>query len=234
MNLVDIGEDPKLTEIDDLGDAVARHALTLPRVDLHHDAVERRTHQRLFAGRLGVVELGLEDADIELDRRPVSFERIDHLAQLGLLALEFLLGNIEFELTHFRCLARARHLERLELGVEFRRPQHRLLDGDLGDAEARAHGLALTFRLRQFGLGVAHHHVGARVIREHGENFVFRDALAVIDAQFGQNAAAGGDVASDHGRTGRRVGIATRDQRPRHPAGVLGAAGLAAGRHPQH
>ncbi|KAK6022930.1 hypothetical protein OSTOST_11352 [Ostertagia ostertagi] len=63
VQLVDVGEDADLVEVDDLRDAAPGDALALPRVDIHHHAVERGADQRKLALDLRILELGFENGD---------------------------------------------------------------------------------------------------------------------------------------------------------------------------
>src|SRR5262249_47280375 len=76
VQLVDVGKHAQLAHVDDLDDAVAGDPLALPRIDLDHDAVERRTHQRPLPVAPRVVQLGGHDVDVGVDLGEVRRQRL--------------------------------------------------------------------------------------------------------------------------------------------------------------
>jgi hypothetical protein len=136
------------------------------------------------------------------------------------------------ELLLIRRLAGTLHLQVLELDLFGRRLDHDFLHGDLGRAIAAHHRLAGLLRLDEFRLGRANGDVGLGIIRQHGDDLVALDLLAIRNPQFDKHAAAR-RVAGNQGRACRRVSVATGDQRRQRTGPVLRTAGLPAGSHPQ-
>ena len=127
---------------------------------------------------------------------------------------------------------RSQALEGRELVALDRRFQGGFQQGDLGDAGARQHLIVRCLELGQRGLGDAKADVGGGVAGQNGDDLVTLDVLAVLDAQLDHCRAAQGTAGNDH-CSGRRFGIAARDQGAGRADAFLGAAGLPLGGNPQ-
>ena len=236
MQLVDVGQHAQLAHVDDLGDAGRRDAFALAReicTTTPSSGERTRACSRLRRALSSCGHAGWRCRSRTGPRSvfSVSFCKL----QLDLLALEALLGEAGFELLHVGRLARPRASgESCSLSNSI---------DDFRVASSKAMSVTRVpistvscdlLQLGQLGLGHAHRHVGLGIVRQHGDDLVVLDLLAVLDAQLEQVGATAGIAGND-----RRPGRARRYSRARsaaagrRPGAVLGTAGLPAGRYPQ-
>src|SRR5258708_24589478 len=98
MQLVDRRAYPQLVHVDDLGDAKIRETLTLARIDLHHDAVERRADDGVLARLARILEARLGVSEVELVLRQIVLQRLLRELQTGLLPFDTLRLEAGFHL----------------------------------------------------------------------------------------------------------------------------------------